>query len=525
MNGGLRGARRALPSVWRDLSANCDALPRSSPATAALKGTNRPRGVRSALRYDSAMIVRLLTFVLPFALLGASSTDAQQPSPGPTAFEAETLEHFQGLLRTDTSSPPGNEIRAVEYLKRVLDKNGVPYQVFAQHPQRPNLVVRLKGSGKKRPLLVMGHTDVVTVDPTKWTFPPFSATRDGGYVYGRGAVDDKDNLVAGLMLILTLARDRTPLDRDVILLAESGEEGAPEVGAQFMIDHHFDAIDAEYCLAEGGGVVRTGGKVMQVNVGTTEKEPRAVELVARGPAGHGSVPSRNNAVAKLSAAVTRVYEWEPPLRINETTGSYFRKLAALAAPDVAQRYRDVLSPDPKVSAPAAAWMLDNQPQHWSMLHTSLVPTIITGGYRYNVIPSEVKATVDVRLHPDENQDTFLDALRKVVRDPNVEVRWARDRYRPAGASKLDTEAYKAIEAQVQKHYNVPVLPTMGTGATDMAQIRSKGVQCYGIGPALDTEDGPKGFGAHSDQERILESELHRFVRFQMDVVLALARAR
>jgi acetylornithine deacetylase/succinyl-diaminopimelate desuccinylase-like protein len=471
------------------------------------------------------MVTRLSTFALIVALLGASATHARQAPTDRAAFEAETLEHFQGLLKTDTSSPPGNEIRAVEYLKQVLDKNRLPYHIFAKDPQRPNLVVRLKGSGKKRPILVMGHTDVVTVDPSKWTFPPFSASRDGGYVYGRGAVDDKDNLVAGLMLVLTLARDRTPLDRDVILLAESGEEGAPEVGAQFMIDNHFDAIDAEYCLAEGGGVARTGGKVTQVNVGTTEKEPRAVELIARGPAGHGSVPSRGNAVAKLSAAVTRVYEWDPPLRINETTGSYFRKLSAMAAPDLAQRYRDVLSPDPKVSAPAAAWMLDNQPHHWSMLHTSLVPTIVTGGYRYNVIPSEVKATIDVRLHPDENQDTFLDTVRTVVKDPNVEVRWARDRYRPAGASRLDTEAYRAIETQVQKHYNVPVLPTMGTGATDMAQIRSKGVQCYGVGPALDTEDGPKGFGAHSDQERILESELHRFVRFQLDIVLALARGQ
>ena len=128
------------------------------------------------------------------------------PAPGArpnAAFEAETLQHFQALLRLDTSSPPGNEIRAVEYLKQVLDKEGIPYQVFAKDPQRPNLVARIKGNGKKKPILVMGHTDVVTVDPKKWTFPPFGAARDGGYVYGRGTVDDKDNLVAGLMLILT----------------------------------------------------------------------------------------------------------------------------------------------------------------------------------------------------------------------------------------------------------------------------------------------------------------------------------
>ena len=413
----------------------------------------------------------------------------------------------------------------MEYLKEVLDKEGIPYQVFAKDPARANLVARIKGNGKKRPILLMGHTDVVTVDEKKWTFPPFGATRDGGYVYGRGAVDDKDNLTAALMVILRLKRDGTPLDRDVILLAEAGEEGAPDVGAQFMADHHLDAINAEFCFAEGGGVVRRGGTVAQANVGTTEKEPRAIEIVARGPAGHGSVPSRNNAVTRLSAAVSKVAQWTPPLRVNETTGAYFRKLQTMVPPAVARQYRDVLSPDPKVSTPAADWLLDNQPQHWSMLHTSLVPTIIDGGFRYNVIPSETRAVIDVRLHPDEDQDTFLDRVRAVIGDENVEVRWFRDRYRPAGGSRLDTEAFTTLEAQLTKHYDTTVLPTMGTGATDMSNIRATGIQCYGIGPAIDTEDGPKGFGAHSDQERILETELHRFVRFNYDLVLELARAR
>jgi acetylornithine deacetylase/succinyl-diaminopimelate desuccinylase-like protein len=468
---------------------------------------------------------RRLIAVMLSLLVGAAGTSGREQAVSTSALEAETLEHFQALLRLDTSSPPGNEIRAVEYLRQVLDRNGIPYQVFAKDPQRPNLVVRMKGNGKKKPILIMGHTDVVTVDAKKWTFPPFGGTRDGGYIYGRGSVDDKDNLVAGLMLILRLKREAVPLDRDVILLAEAGEEGAPDVGAQFMADSHFDAIAAEFCLAEGGGVVREGGKVRQANVGTTEKEPRPIEIIARGPAGHGSVPSKNNAVTHLSAAVGRVANWVPPLRINETTGAYFRKLATMAPPEIAKRYRDVLSPDPKVSGPAAEWMLEHQPQHWSMLHTSLVPTIVDAGFRYNVIPSEVKATFDVRLHPDEDQSTFLDTIRKVINDPSVEVRWFRDRYRPAGGSRLDTEAYSVLEAQLKKHYDTVALPTMGTGATDMSNIRAKGPQCYGIGPALDTEDGPKGFGAHSDQERILEVELHRFVRFLYDVVTELARAR
>jgi acetylornithine deacetylase/succinyl-diaminopimelate desuccinylase-like protein len=441
------------------------------------------------------------------------------------AIESETMQHFQALVRLDTSSPPGNEVRAVEYLEQVLKREGIPYQVFAKDPQRPNLVARVKGTGKKKPILVMGHTDVVTVDPQKWTFPPFGAVREGGYVYGRGTVDDKDSVVAGLMLMLTLKRSGVALDRDVIFLAESGEEGAPEFGAQFMIDNHFDAIEAEYCFAEGGGVVRSGGQVRQANVGTTEKEPRPIEVIARGAAGHGSVPRMDNAVVHLSDALAKIAAWVPPLQISETTVAYFRTLSTLVAPDVAARYRDVLSPDPKVSEPAARWLLENEPQHWSMLHTSLVPTVIEGGYRYNVIPSEAKAIVDVRLHPEEDQKTFLDRVRAVVNDPRVEVRWFRDPYRPAGASRLNTEAYTVLQAQLKAHYAATALPTMGTGATDMAQVRSKGVQCYGIGPAVDAEDAGKGFGAHSDQERILESELHRFVRFQYDVVTDLARAR
>ena len=162
------------------------------------------------------------------------------------AVEAETLQHFQALVRIDTSNPPGNETRAVEYLKQVLDKEGIAYQEFAADPNRTNLVVRIKGNGTKRPILVMGHTDVVTIDPKKWVdHGPFSADVAGGYVYGRGTIDDKDNLVASLMLVLMLKRSSAALDRDVVFLAESGEEGSPEVGAQFMIDEHFDAIDAD----------------------------------------------------------------------------------------------------------------------------------------------------------------------------------------------------------------------------------------------------------------------------------------
>jgi len=155
---------------------------------------------------------------------------AQSRQPDWKAFNDETMQHFQTLVRFDTMDPPGNEKPAAEYLKQVLEKEGIPTKVFALEPNRPNVVARLKGNGKKRPLLVMGHTDTVNVDPGKWTFPPFSATRDGGYVYGRGTLDDKDNVTGALMTALTLKRLNIPLDRDVIFLFEAGEEGASRLG-------------------------------------------------------------------------------------------------------------------------------------------------------------------------------------------------------------------------------------------------------------------------------------------------------
>ena len=381
-------------------------------------------------------------------------------------------------------------------------------------------MARLKGSGSRRPLLIMAHTDTVNVDPKKWTFPPFSATRDGGYVYGRGAVDNKQDVAAGLMTMLRLKREKVALDRDVIFLAEAGEEGTTRVGIMYMANQQFGAIDAEYCLAEGGGVTRVGGAVKYASVATTEKIPRAIELTARGPAGHGSIPLQNNALTHLSSAiVAAATNWVPPISLNETTAAYFKRLASISTAEEAERYRAVLSPDANVSGPADAFFRKEAPIYASMLRSSISPTIVQAGYRVNVIPSEVKATLDVRTTPDQDPAQFLEMVRKVINDPSVEVAWAARDTRPnAAPARLDSDVFRTIEANVTKHYSTIVLPTMLTGATDMAYLRAKGMQCYGIGPATDIEDGPKGFWAHSDQERILETEFQRYARFYFDVV-------
>lgn len=469
--------------------------------------------------------MRLASSCLAAALAVSTLAHAQTPTIDWAAVEAETMQHFQTLLRFDTSDPPGRELEAATYLKDVLDREGIPAVLVAREDHRPSVIARLDGSGAKRPLLLMAHTDTVNVDTKKWTHPPFGAVRDGGYVYGRGTLDDKDNVVTALMTMLLLKRTGVPLERDVIFLAEAGEEGATQIGIQFLVEEHYGLIDAEYCFAEGGSVTRQGGAVAFASVQTLEKIPYLIELVATGPAGHGSVPLRTNAVVRLAKAVAAVADWKPEIRLNETTSTYFERLAEISSDAAAARYRAVL--DPATAADADEYFLEHEARHASMLRTSVSPNISNAGYRINVIPSEARASLDVRMLPDQDPQDFLRQVREVIDDPAVDVSFGVRNVRPTGPlTRLDAEPFRIIEEAMREHYDGAVtLPTMSTGATDMAYLRAKGMQCYGIGPAVDLEDGPKGYGAHSDQERILESELNRFLRFHWDIVTRTAARR
>src|SRR4051812_6962136 len=262
---------------------------------------------------------------------------------------AEILQRYRDLVQLDTTA--GHETRAVEYLKKVLEAEGVPTQTFALDPARANLVARLKGNGSKRPLLILAHTDVVGVQRDKWPVDPFGAVLKDGYIWGRGTKDDKPVLAANLVTMLLLKRLGVPLDRDVIFLAESGEEAdTTGVGINFMVREHFDEIDAEFAMTEGGGATIDGARITRVSLGTAEKLPARVRLVATGTAGHGSVPRLDNPLVHLAAAVDKVGRWETPMRLNDTTRAYFEKLAAISPPERARIYRAVL--DPKTAGEA-----------------------------------------------------------------------------------------------------------------------------------------------------------------------------
>ena len=464
--------------------------------------------------------MRKLPLCVPFLLALSASAQTMDWSK----IDEEAMRHFQALVRIDSTDPPGNETRVAEYVKKVLEAEGIQVMMVAKDPARADIIARIKGNGSKRPLLIMGHEDTVRVDPAKWTFPPFSATRNGGYVYGRGTLDDKSDLQAALMTMLLLKRQKTPLDRDVIFVSEAGEEASTGPGIEYLVNEHWNDIDAEFCLAESGGVRLKNGQPRYALVETTEKQPKGAKLVAHGPSGHGSRPLRTNAVVHLAKAVETIAAWDPPMRFNDTTRYYFEKMATVASPDEAARFKDLL--DAQKAPAVREYLAVHDPISYSMLHTSISPNIIQGGFQVNVIPSEAEATLDIRALPDENIEAFYDMMRKVINDPAVELVPNHGNERPGAApSRLDSDAYHAVEAAYKNIYGVITIPLMSTGATDMAFLRAKGVQCYGVGAMVDEEDAPKGFGPHSDQERILEQAVYKHVQFFWQAVTAIAGSK
>lgn len=435
----------------------------------------------------------------------------------------EAIDHLVELVKIDSSNPPGNETEVARYLERVLDSEGIASEMYALDPDRANLVARYKGNGSRRPILIMGHTDVVGVQADKWSEPPFSGLRKDGYIWGRGTLDDKDNVTAGLLVMLLLNRLEVEMDRDIIFLAESGEEGTPHVGINYMVAEHWDAIEAEFALAEGGGMQQVDGMVHVVGIQTTEKMPRRATLVARGTAGHGSRPRMDNAVHMIAEAVARAGSWNTPISFNQTTRAYFDRMATISDGDTAFRYANVANPE--YQEDIDAWFRENDPHHYSSLRTSVVPTIINAGFRKNVIPSEASAVLDIRMMPGEDVEGFYARLGEIIDNPAIEI-VPEEIYRPAAMpSGIDNEMFEVIEGVATRLYpGATTLPVMATGATDMAQLRAKGTPSYGIGPARTLEETNSRFGAHSDDERIAEESLKEMVRFLWNIIIDVGAA-
>jgi len=454
----------------------------------------------------NALLLVLTVFLTEPYVYGASAPDFREA-------REEAVRFLSEYLRIDTVNPPGNETRGAQYLKSILAREGIPSEIFELAPGRGNLVARLKGNGTKKPVLIMGHIDVVGVEREKWTVDPFGGAIRDGFIYGRGATDDKKMGAAGLEVLLLLHRLKVPLDRDVIFLAEAGEESSTQFGIDFMVERHWDKIAAEFSLAEGGGMSEQGGKVQRVVVTATEKLSRNMKLVARGVSAHGSVPRADNPLLRLSAALAKLADWRQPMRLNEVTRAYFSRLAAISPPEEAFLYTHLEDPGVTEKLRARSPGLD------ALLRVTITPTIVQGGFRDNVIPATAEASLMVRPLPDEDVPALVQRMREVIDDPAVEVVPAWGRRPAAPPSGLSTEMFLALE-RVQKRLfpEAVTLPAMTTGTTDSAQLRAKGVHAYGIGTF-------GGSGAHGNDERISVEGLGTLVEFLYHAVVEIAATK
>ncbi len=454
-------------------------------------------------------------------LLGAAGASLSVATPAPAQDWAkardEAVANLQTLVRFDTSDPTtGNETAVVKRIQEILAREGIESRIYEKEPGRGNLVARLKGSGAKRPLLLMGHIDVVGVERDKWTVDPFGAEIKDGYVWGRGTQDDKGMTVAALQAFIMLKRANVPLDRDVIFMANSGEEGNPSIGVQFMAEEHFDEIDAEFALNEGGNISDVNGR-MVVAVGTAEKVSRGLRLTARGTSGHASRPLPDNAIVHLGAALGKFGTWQYPMRLNETTRAYFKLMADVVDPELADLYRNLENPARTAEVQEKLRVLD--PGANSMIRTSISPTIIEGGFRSNVIPAEATARLDIRALPDDDPQWLAEEMRKIINDPAVEV-GTPGRGRPLSPPMpMDSELFRALQKAQEKVFPGGLtVPTMGTGATDSAYLRPKGILAYGLG----VPKGPEGSLAHGHDERASVEGMGLFVRYLYETVLEVA---
>lgn len=465
------------------------------------------------------MKTALAIFLCALSLPITAGVGGSAPPDFATARD-EALAIARALIRIDTSNPPGNETKAAEYLKAMLDKEGIPAEIIASDPARGNLVARIKGNGRKRPLLLLGHTDVVGVERDKWTVDPFAAEIKDGFLYGRGASDDKGRLVALLQAFVLIQRQRLALDRDIIFVAEAGEEGASNVGTDFLVARHWDKIDAEFALNEGGWIFERDGQVQYVGVASTEKVGRRIRLLAKGTSGHGSMPRRDNAIVRLATAVGRVGAFQPRMKLNDTTRAFFARLATVSPAGEAVLFRNL--ENPALSAEAQDKVYDLNIMYNSMLRTSISATIIKGGFRSNVIPAEAEATLDVRALPDEDMDAFVAELRRVVDDPSIEFEVAEPRPVPP-SSRIDSEMFLALErAQQQVFPKAVTLPLMLPAGTTSPRLRAKGVQAYGINTVVGIEERAR---IHGNDERIAVDGYGRFIELVYRAVADVAGAR
>ncbi len=431
------------------------------------------------------------------------------------------LDWMQQYLRVDTTNPPGNEMRAIAFLKGILDREGIETRVFEYAPGRGDLWARLPHTGAeaKRPIILLNHMDVVISDASHWQVPPFSGEIRNGYVWGRGAQDMKDEGLAQLVALVMLKREQVPLDRDVIFLAVSDEE-MDGSGSDWFIAHQRDLLgNAEFLINEGGENLLENGKVKYVGVDVGEKTVFWLHVVAHGRAGHASRPNADSAPNRLVRALDRILAYQTPLRVLPVVQEFLLGMAPYEPAERAQEYRNIHK---AIEDKKFREEVEHDESLNYLLRDTISLTMMGASEQTNVIPAEAWANLDVRILPGGDRQALLEAIRKVVDDPNVTVEPQSSEFRVANFSTTDTALFAAIRQVSAKYFpGTPVVPLITSGYTENQRYRPLGIDAYGFNPYVATDE--ESNTEHGNDERIRVEEVRRGPRILFDVLAAAER--
>lgn len=405
------------------------------------------------------------------------------------------------LVEFDTTTATGDTLAPAQAMARRLKAAGFPeadVQVLSPAPRKGNLVARLHGSGRRKPILLMAHLDVVPAKRDDWNTDPFKLVEKDGYLYGRGSMDDKFMASVWVATMIRYRQEGYVPDRDLILVLETDEEilDENELGIRWLLKNHHDLIDAEFAINEGGNVNVRKGKVLSNTVQTSEKVSYHFSLEVKNKGGHSSLPAKDNAIYHLAEGLARLGRFSFPVDLNETTRAYFARTAALETGQLAADLAAVAAPVPD---PAAAERLSTTPLFNAQLRTTCVATMLDGGQAVNALPQSARARINCRMLPTEKVADIEATLNRVLDDSQISVKLI-SKPTLSAPSPMSPEIIDAISATSKSFWpNAPVIPYMSTGATDGAPLRNAGIATYGhSGMALDIDD----LRMHGNDERV-----------------------
>jgi acetylornithine deacetylase/succinyl-diaminopimelate desuccinylase-like protein len=411
---------------------------------------------------------------------------------------------YKELVEINTVTATGDTRQAAEAMAARLRAAGFAegdVQVFSPAPRKGNLVARLRGTGARKPILLLAHLDVVPARREDWSVDPFKLIEQDGYFYARGSGDDKFMAAAFVANLIRYRQEGYKPDRDIILALETDEEilDTDALGIQWLLKNHRDLIDAEFALNEGGGVGLKDGKAIRNSVQTSEKVSLSYQLTVKNRGGHSSVPARDNAIYHLAEGLVRLSKFSFPQKLNETTRAYFERTAQFENEQTAADIRSALSDKPDPSTMSFTRLAAN-PVYNAQLRTTCVATMLEGGHAINALPQLASAKVNCRVMPGEPVEEVKATLERVLADDQIVVTQLNQPVLSA-PSALHEEIMGTIEKLSQDFWpGAVVLPVMSAGATDGSYLRNAGIPTYGhSGLAGDIND----VRAHGKDERIL----------------------